>query len=81
MHTKLTLRVDERLIQRAKAYSRRTGKSVSQLVADYFAILDTPVDAELQDLPPITRALSGILAGTEPVDEEEYHRYLEEKYR
>ena len=35
MHTKLTLRIDEDLIKRAKTYSRQTGKSVSQLVADY----------------------------------------------
>ncbi len=36
MQTKLTLRLDEALIQRAKAEARRTGKSVSQLVAEYF---------------------------------------------
>ena len=40
MQTKLTLRLEQRLIRRAKAYARRTGKSVSELVADFFGRLD-----------------------------------------
>jgi hypothetical protein len=79
MQTKLTIRVDDRLISRAKAHARRTGKSVSQLVADYFAVLDTPIEDELENLPPITRELHGILAGAD-VDEEDYRRHLIEKY-
>ena len=79
MQTKLTIRVDDRLIGRAKAHARRTGKSVSQLVADYFAVLDTPIEDELENLPPITRQLYGSLAGAD-VDEEDYRRHLLEKY-
>ena len=40
MQTKLTLRLEQRLIRRAKAYARRTGKSVSELVADFFGRLE-----------------------------------------
>ena len=79
MQTKLTIRMDSRLIGRAKAHARRSGKSVSQLVADYFAILDTPVESEIDNLPPITRELYGALADAE-VDEADYRRHLEEKY-
>ncbi|MHB9110604.1 MAG: DUF6364 family protein [Armatimonadota bacterium] len=79
MLTKLTLRIDDRLIHRAKAHTRRTGRSVSQLVADYFAVLDTPIEDEVENLPPITRELCGLLAGAD-VDEEDYRRYLIEKY-
>ncbi|MBE0418315.1 MAG: hypothetical protein IBX63_11175 [Coriobacteriia bacterium] len=39
MGTKLTLRLDEDLIRRAKRHSARSGKSVSRLVADYFALI------------------------------------------
>lgn len=80
MQTKLTLRVDSRLISRAKAHAQLTGKSVSQLVADYFAIMDTPISSEANELPPITRELYGALAN-KSVDEADYHAYLEEKYR
>ncbi|MBI3303912.1 MAG: hypothetical protein HYZ72_17745 [Deltaproteobacteria bacterium] len=39
METKLILRLDEALVRRARAYAKRTGKPVSQLVAEYFAVL------------------------------------------
>jgi len=42
-----------------------------------------PIDADenwKQSLPPITRSLGGSLAGSK-LDEEDYHRYLEEKHR
>lgn len=40
MQTKLILRLDEELVERAKFYAAEHGKSVSQLVADYFRFLD-----------------------------------------
>ena len=33
---KLTLRMDQEQVERAKAYAAQHGKSLSQLVADYF---------------------------------------------
>ena len=45
MSTKLTLRLDEGLINGAKKYAAREGRSVSELVAAYFKRLDaTAVD-------------------------------------
>lgn len=80
MQTKLTLRVDDRLVHRAKAYARRRGKSVSGIVADYFARLgDKTVPAD-QALSPAVRSLAGALAGKN-VTEEDYRRHLREKHR
>jgi antitoxin component of RelBE/YafQ-DinJ toxin-antitoxin module len=59
MHSKLTLRLDEEVIEHAKAYSKHAGKSVSQVVNDYFLQLEGPVQYE--HLPPITESLRGIL--------------------
>lgn len=42
MSTKLTLRLDESLINGAKKYAAQEGRSVSELVAAYFKRLDTP---------------------------------------
>ncbi len=76
MQKKLTLRLDEILIQRAKSYSERTGKSVSQLVADYFALIYEESGeesgeasekasrdqlSEVPELTPIVRSLKGSL--------------------
>lgn len=80
MNTKLTLRLDDGLIDKAKRYSRRSGKSVSQLVADYFALIDTEESTPGIELTPRVRAMIGALKGA-TVTEEDYRRYLEEKYR
>lgn len=80
MQVKLTLRLDEQLIRRAKDHAHRTGRSVSQLVADYFALLDAPVASPEVALPPITASLYGVLAWAGG-DEEDHKQYLEEKYQ
>ena len=36
MQTKLTLRLEDQLIEQAKSYAAHAGKSVSQIVSDYF---------------------------------------------
>ena len=59
MGEKLTLRLDRSLIDRAKAYARARGKSVSRLVADYFTLLEpatTPEEPSHLDALPPTRA-------------------------
>ncbi|MEN6369849.1 MAG: DUF6364 family protein [Thermotogota bacterium] len=84
MNTKLTLRLDEDLIRRAKRFSGTSGKSLSKLVADYFALIETTRDAEDGTLPPKVRSLLGALAplpGTSAVNERDYRRHLEEKHR
>ena len=84
MSTKLTLRRERGLIQRAKHYARARGTSVSRLVAGFFALLgakrgvEEPVDDA--ELPPVTRSLLGSLAGT-GAEEKDYRRYLEDKHR
>jgi len=77
--TKLTLRLDEALIQKAKIFAKQRGKSVSQLVAEYFTLLDAPLETFEEPLPPIVESLKGILAGS-GLDEADYYQHLEEKY-
>lgn len=63
MNTKLTLRIDEELIARAKQHSARTGKSVSTLVADFFALLETGDAGDTPNTPRV-RSLLGALSGS-----------------
>ena len=80
MQTKLTLRIDQALIERAKSHGRRTGKSVSQMVADFFHVLDEPPPDPSNEPPaPLVESLRGIL-GTAGVEEFDYRRHLEEKH-
>ncbi len=80
MKNKLTLRLDDSLIKRAKKRARQKGTSLSQMVADYFALFveNEPVPSE-RELPPITASLAGILKNTD-IREEDYKKHLEEKY-
>jgi hypothetical protein len=79
MQTKLTLRLDEALIRKAKRFSRKSGRSVSMMVADFFEKLDAPPPEEIQDITPKVAALRGILKET-GVEEEDCHNHLEEKH-
>jgi len=67
MQTKLTIRLDESLIRRAKAYARRSGKSVSGIVADFFSRLDDPAERETEAPPPAVRSLVGALGNEDAV--------------
>lgn len=79
MPTKLTLRLDEELILNAKAYSKKSGKSLSRIVGDYFSLLTSSPGPDA-GLPPVVLSLRGALRGC-GVDVEDYERYLEEKHR
>jgi hypothetical protein len=79
MQTKLTLRLEDRLIEQAKAYAARTGKSVSQVVADYFKLLTNTKMKSASSSTPITKSLRGLLRESK-IYEKDYKKYLEEKY-
>lgn len=79
MQTKLTLRLDDELINRAKSYAKKKGKSVSQIVAGYFSVLDAEPERETSEFTPLVRSLKGSLKGAK-VGKKDYQEYLEEKY-
>ncbi len=81
MQTKLTLRLDARLIHLAKIYAHETGKSLSQLVADYFQLIHQP-QLDTAELSPLTASLKGILkSDTSPVSQADYRDYLRRKHQ
>ena len=79
MQTKLTLRLDDELINRAKSYAKKRGKSVSQIVAGYFSVLDAEPEKKASEFTPLVRSLKGSLKGAK-VGKKDYHKYLEEKH-
>ncbi|HIJ82174.1 MAG TPA: antitoxin [Desulfuromonadales bacterium] len=79
MQTKLTLRLEDQLIEQAKSYAAQAGKSVSQIVADYFKLLTSQKIKTSMPSTPITRSLRGLLRESN-LDEEDYKKYLEVKH-
>ena len=78
MKVKLTLRMDAKLVWTAKTEAQRRGKSVSQMVGEYFDALVTERQKQ-PSLPPITASLVGILINRD-VAESDYRKHLREKY-
>lgn len=59
MTTKLTLTLDDKVIQRAKRYAKKKGRSVSELVESYFKSI-TELDKDQPDeLTPSVKSLMG----------------------
>lgn len=78
MQTKLTLRLEKDLIQRAKSFAKAHDKSVSQLVLDYFERLD---EGQVEDRKtPLVRSLRGSLKDHD-VDQASYVEYLRKKHQ
>lgn len=77
---KLTLKLDDVVVERARQHAARQGTSVSRLVETYLGLLAWPERISREELPPITRRLAGALEGAGR-DREAYRRHLERKYR
>lgn len=57
MNTKLTLRLDDHLIESSKAYFVKTGKSVSKVVSDFFVIIKNENLKESNSITPTVQSL------------------------
>ncbi len=76
MQTKLTVRVDRRWLEQAKAYTARHGTTLSKLISEYLRDLSS-AERPLGPTPVLDR-LAGILPAD--VDVDDYRAHLAEKY-
>ncbi|MBL7003223.1 MAG: antitoxin [Gammaproteobacteria bacterium] len=77
MQTKLTLRLDDTLIEQAKTYAKQHNKSLSKVVADYFKVMAKQTKND--QFPPITQSLVGIIEPSD-ISDDDYKKHLEGKY-
>jgi hypothetical protein len=61
METKLTLRLDQTVINSAKIYAENNNRSLSKLVEDYFRNLVSE-NRSKEEYPPLIKKLSGIIS-------------------
>lgn len=59
MTTKLTLTLDDKVIQAAKRYAKTKGRSVSELVESYFKSLSALNSDYSEELTPSVKSLMG----------------------
>ncbi|WP_457626250.1 DUF6364 family protein [Persephonella sp.] len=76
MKTKLILRVEKEIIEKAKEISKEKGYSLSQIVELFLKSLSK--EPSSKELTPNVKELKGILKIK--ITEKDYKKYLEEKY-
>ncbi len=83
METKLTLRLNENVILRAKNYARTHKTSLSKMVEAYLDSVTKPDQEEKKvAITPLVESLSGVIDLPADFDyKKEYLDYLEEKYQ
>jgi hypothetical protein len=79
MSSKLTLRIEDQLIRRAKQFSSETGKSVSRIVGDYFSFIGSDDIDYSKENTPVVRSLRGVLKNAK-VSKKDYWSYIEKKH-
>jgi len=79
MFTKLTLRLDDRLIEKTKKIAKTRNVSLSEMVAEFFKSITSGGQEEISS--PVLDEISGILAGKDrKALTSAYKRHIEEKY-
>ena len=83
METKLTLRLDENVIERAKIYARNHKISLSKMIESYLdSVTRQKKEGEKTSITPLVESLSGVIELPADYDyKKEYRNYLEEKYK
>ncbi len=82
METKLTLRLNESVIQRAKRYAKRHNTSLSKIVENYLdGISSSKRERSSDGITPLVYSLSGVIELPADYDPKtEYSEFLEKKH-
>ena len=81
MDTKLTLKLNSEVIEKAKLYALHQGVSLSRVVESYFLRLTRDEKPPHRELTGVVAELAGILEGREIDDSRKgYAEYLTHKY-
>ena len=81
MDTKLTLKLNKRTIERAKAYARKRNQSLSKLVEGYFNLVTEERVPIGNELTPLVTELSGVIKLAKKRNlEEDYAAYLRHSF-
>ena len=81
MNTKLTLTIDDSIIERAKKYAKNKDKSLSSIIENYLKVLVKEQSEKKIELTPIVKSLKSTFHTNEDVDyKTALAKKLSEKY-
>jgi hypothetical protein len=79
MDTKLTLKLDELIIEQAKNYAKSNNISLSKLIESYLQTLTSKKQRTIE-ISPLVESLTGIVKLPE-IQKKDYVNFLTEKYK
>jgi hypothetical protein len=79
MNTKLTLNIDQNVIEKAKFYAKNNSVSLSKLIENYLLSL-TKKDLEKTKVSPLVESLTGVISLENNDYKKEYSDHLAKKY-
>jgi hypothetical protein len=81
MNTKLTLTIEQTIIEKAKKYANVKGRSLSNIVENYLKAITKEDNIESIELTPIVKSLKGTFKAPQNIDyKKELSQRLTEKY-
>jgi hypothetical protein len=81
MDSKLTVRLDSDVIDRAKTYARNHNVSISRMIESYLDSV-TQLKSKDIDITPLVKSLSGVVKLDTDYDfKKDYSDYLSDKYK
>lgn len=79
MNTKLTLNIDQNIIEEAKSYAKNNSVSLSKLIENYLLSI-TAKDSKKTKISPLVESLTGVISLDDTDYKKEYADYLSKKY-
>ncbi len=81
MNTKLTLTIEQTIIEKAKKYASSKGRSLSDIIENYLKVITKEESEEKIVMTPIVKSLKGSFKAPKNLDyKKELAKQLSEKY-
>jgi hypothetical protein len=81
MNTKLTLTIEQSIIEKAKKYANSKGRSLSGIIENYLKAITNEEKLEKVELTPIVKSLKGSFHAPKNIDyKKELAKSLTKKY-
>lgn len=79
MHTKLTLSLNENVIEQAKKYAKENNISLSRMIENYLKAI-TENKTKKQEISPLVKSLTGVIKLQNDNYKKDYAEFLTQKY-
>ncbi|HIP26535.1 MAG TPA: hypothetical protein EYG80_02640 [Flavobacteriaceae bacterium] len=79
MDTKLTLKLDDSVIIKAKKYAKKHNVSLSRMIENYLQIITSSNNKNIE-ISPLVKSLTGVVQLDEKEFQKDYTNFLSKKY-